>query len=80
MFRALFRLLAVSLLALIGDPGHLWRFSSCLLAGSAVAVALYWLWPAVLPLWPGVVLVSGAAAAGAFWEWRAQKAAERIVR
>jgi hypothetical protein len=79
MFRVLLRLPAVSFLALIGDPGHLSRVWLCLLAGVGATVGLYWLSPAVLPLWPGLATIAAAAAIGGFWEWRAQKAAERIL-
>ena len=62
------RLLAVSFVGLFGDPTYLWRVSVCLLAGVAGTALTYWLYPAVLPIWPGAVLILGAAAIGATWE------------
>jgi hypothetical protein len=79
MIRPLFKLLGLSIFALAGETGHLWRLWLCVLAGAAITVAMYWLSPAVLSLWPGVATLSGAVGVGTVWEWRAYKSAERMV-
>ena len=71
MKRASLRLLFISLLGLFGDPAHLWRISLCVFVGAIATVPTYWLWPAVLPAWPGAMMLAGSAIVGIAWEWRA---------
>jgi hypothetical protein len=80
MFRPLLKLLSVSFLALFGDPTYLARVATCLVAGALITAVAYWLWPTTLTVWPGGVVMVGAAVVGVAWEWRAEKAAEKTLR
>jgi len=80
MFRPLFRLISVAALAIVGDPTHMGRFVACLVLGAFATAATYWLYPAPLSIWPGVLIMLSAAAIGVVWEWRAEKTKEGTLR
>jgi hypothetical protein len=80
MFRSFIKFASVVFLALFADPAFLWRLTVCLLIGATATVLCYWLWPAVLPVWPGALLILGSAIVGITWEWRASKSNETTIR
>jgi hypothetical protein len=67
------RTLLTATFALLGDFALL-RFCIALLASALIAAAMYWLsLPNVLPLWPGVLLLTIGAVAGLVWELTAER-------
>ena len=68
------RRLAVTLLALLGDPSYLLRVWICVLLGFGLVALVCWLaFPLVLPLWPAVLVVAVSALIGVVWERYAAK-------
>lgn len=66
--------------ARVGDPTYLLRVGVCLVVGALATLAVYWLWPAPLSIWPGAAMMLASALAGVLWEWRSGDAEQPTLK